>query len=316
MNFHLALFLFPLFLAACGQLGGPLPSPQQPTPTSTQRPTPTATSSPTVTPSPTPLPLAAQVNGTPILLAEWEAEVERLRQAVSEVGVDWDETTIERKALEALIVETLLAQGAEQEGYRPSIQEIESRYQALVQSVGGENALKARLKAMGYPDVEAFRHALARASAAAWMRDVIAQQVPQEAEHVEARQILLYTEEEAQAVYARLQKGADFVGLARIYDPDTWGYLGWMPRKVWPSQEMEEVVFSLEPGSFSPVLPSPLGYHIVYVIARESRPLAPWARRIWIQQALTDWVQQAWETSDVDIFLPVELSAQGVTYGP
>ena len=256
------------------------------------------------------------MNGESILLAEWQAEVQRLQQAVDTLDAGWDEGTVQQEALRSLIVETLLAQGAEEAGYRPSIHEVQSRYAALVAEAGGEAALRARLRALGYPDTETFLQALQRAMAAAWMRERIAQQVPQVVEHVQARQILVYTEQEAQAVYARLQQGADFVGLARLYDPETWGYLGWMPRKVWPTQEMEDVVFSLEPDTFSPVISSPLGYHIVYVIARESRPLAPWARRLWVQDALETWIREAWSQSEVEVFLPFEVSAQGVSHGP
>ncbi len=308
--------LFLLLLGACGRGGGSIPSPAKVTATAAPTRTPTNTASPTVTPSPTPLPLAARVNGEPILLAEWEAEVQRLGQATETLGVDWDSLTLQREALKSLIVETLLAQGAEEAGYHPSIHEVQSRYAALVEEVGGEAALQARLRALGYPDTEAFLQALQRAIAAAWMREHIAEQVPQEVEHVQARQILLYTEQEAQTVYARLQQGADFVSLARLYDPETWGYLGWMPRKVWPTQEMEEVIFSLKPGTFSPVLSSPLGYHIVYVIARESRPLAPWAHRLWVQDALETWIQEAWSRSDIEVLLPLEVSVQGVSHGP
>ncbi len=79
-----------------------------------------------------------------------------------------------------------------------------------------------------------------------------------------------------------------------------------LPYYDWPdsTREMEEAVFALEPGAYSPVLTSPLGYHIVYVIAREERDLAPWSRRIWSRQVLEDWLRRAWEQGRVEILVP------------
>ncbi len=285
-----------LFLAACQQaVGGDVRSP---TPPPSITPRPSATPRPTPTASPTPEPLAALVNGEPILLAEWEAETQRLLQAARQVGRTLPLEEAQRRALAFLVTETLLAQAAREQGYLPQPEDLEARLVALRQDLGDQE-LQRRLEALGYDDEDLLRRALARAMAAAWMRDQIARDVPLQAEHVEVRQILRYTPEEAQAVYQRLQAGTPFLDLARAFDPQTWGYLGWMPRKVWPTQEMENVAFSLPPGTYSPVLSSPLGYHILYVHQKEVRPLAPWARRLWIQQALEAWVRERWAQADV-----------------
>ncbi len=236
---------------------------------------------------------------------EWEAEIHRLEKALTQEGKTWPEKRIREAALHHLIVETLLAQAAAREGHSPTPEEVQERLDQLAEEAGGTEALTQRVTRWGYPDLDAFRQALARAMAATWMRDhLLEQNLPAKTEHVEVRQILLYSAEEAQQALALLQQGTEFETLARSYDPVTGGYLGWMPRRVWPTQEMEEAVFALEPGAYSPVLTSPLGYHIVYVIAREERDLAPWSRRIWSRQVLEDWLRRAWEQGRVEILVP------------
>lgn len=267
-------------------------------------PTRTPSPSPTFPPTPTstPEPLAALVNGEPILLVEWEAETQRLLDAAQALNRPLPVDEAQRWALQSLIVETLLAQAAREQGYQPTPEELEERLQALEVDLGADE-LQRRLQALGYADPEMLRRSLTRAVAAAWMRDQILREVPTQAEQVEVRQILLLTLEQAQAVYLRLQQGTPFLDLARAFDPQTWGYLGWMPRKVWPTQEMEEVVFSLSPGSYSPVLSSPLGYHILYIHRREVRPLPAWARRLWAQDTLRQWVQKRWGQADLQFFV-------------
>lgn len=288
-----------MFLTAGCRRATPFPIPTA-SPTAFRPHTPTPTWTPTLIPSPTPIPLVASVNGEGIPLAEWLAETERLRQALPEAS----EKTLQEQALSALVAETLLAQAAREAGYPITEQDVDARMQALIEEAGGTAAFVARLHAMGYVDVAIFRRALARQMAATWMRNRILEDLPKEVEQVEVRQILRYREDEAQAIYAQLQAGRDFLALAFAYDPNTGGYLGWMPRKVWPSQELEEAVFSLEPGTYTPVVASPLGYHIVYLIRKDVRPLPAWAWRIWAEEALRVWITQAWEQAQIEVYVP------------
>jgi parvulin-like peptidyl-prolyl isomerase len=137
------------------------------------------------------------------------------------------------------------------------------------------------------------------------MRDTIIAQVPETAEQVNARQILLYNSTEAEAAYARLEAGEAFETLAAEYDPLTKGSLGWFPRGYLNVAELDEVVFSLEPGDYSPVIQTPLGYHIVQLLERNpERPLTADARRVLQTQALSQWLQSRRGRSEIIILVP------------
>lgn len=129
------------------------------------------------------------------------------------------------------------------------------------------------------------------------LQDLFAGQVPTSEEQVHARHILLETEEEAQAVLARLKAGEDFVSLAKELSTDEstkedGGDLGWFPRGVMVP-EFEEAAFALQPGETSDVVQTSFGYHIIRVEERDpDRELEPslLARRR--ASALSDWLEE------------------------
>ena len=83
-----------------------------------------------------------------------------------------------------------------------------------------------------------------------------------------ARQIVVRTEQEAQAARESLLQGEDFAKLARriSLSPDAGqgGDLGFFNAGVMP-REFDQVVFSLPPGQISQVVKSPYGYHLFRV---------------------------------------------------
>ncbi len=108
--------------------------------------------------------------------------------------------------------------------------------------------------------------------------------------------------EQANMVYGELESGRDFATLADEYDPVTGGELGWVPRNFLPHKEIEEVAFNLQPGEYSQVIETSVGYHIIQVVAIEDeRRLSPDARLIWQELALRDWVSLRREVSNIEI---------------
>lgn len=246
------------------------------------------------------MPAVAIVNGEPILLAEFQAELQRYRQAQEEAGVPYDEGKSRQLVLNAMIDEVLLAQAARQAGFRVTDMLLRSRIEALVAQRGGMDAFRTWMMSYGYDD-ESFRHALARAIQAAWMRDQIIAKVPTQAEQVHVKQILFYNEQEAQQVWQQLQNGADFNALARQYDPLTGGDLGWFPRGYLLDPVIDETAFRLQPGQYSEVLKSEIGYHIIEVVERAVHPLSARALHFAQQQALQGWLQQQREQSVIQL---------------
>jgi peptidyl-prolyl cis-trans isomerase C len=286
------MLILAISLSACGSLLG-----------TTTPPTP---SIPTLTPvsatsTPPPPPLAATVNGEWITAKELETEVERYRGDQLALGneVSLDQAT--PIVLEDIISQVLLAQAAREEGFELTEADLQSRIDALSANLGGADELVAWMSAYGYTE-ESFGPALKRAAEAAWMRDKIISAVPHTMEQVHAQQILLYNEETALVVADRLAAGADFAELAALYDPTTAGELSWFPRGYLLEPQIEEAAFSLEPGQFSEMITTDVGYHFVYVIERESEhPLAPDAYLVMQENALQDWLDKQRASGDIKL---------------
>lgn len=278
-----------LGLPACSSFFGTsgTPTPSRPTPT----PAP---------PTATPPPLAAIVNNEFITQAEFEAELDRYRSAQQALGRAVSDGEAGQTVLEDLVAQVLLSQAARAEGFDLTEGMLRAREEALAAQIGGEAALSQWKSDHHYTD-ESFHLALKRAVEAAWMRDKIIADVPETAEQVHIRQILTYNQETADRVLQQLNSGADFDELALLYDPNTRGELGWVPRGYLLDAGVEEAAFSLEVGAYSEVIQTPAGFHILTVLERDPRhPLSPDALLTMQEQALQAWLQNRREQSDID----------------
>jgi parvulin-like peptidyl-prolyl isomerase len=287
-------------LAACSD-GDVVATPAHTTTVEIDKPTtvePTITLTPTpFVPSATPASLAAQVNGEGILLEDYEAELARFR-ATSGTGLA---TNSEEKVLEDLIDQVLLAQAANDAGFVVDETMLQNRIDELGLS---DQDLKEWMTVYGYSE-DSFLRAMSWAIAAAWMRDQIIAEVPYTAEQVHARQILLYNSGGAEAVFAQLEAGTEFGTLTAEYEPLTKGELGWFPRGYLTVPELDDVLFALEPGAYSSIIQTSLGYHIVQVLERDpNHPLTADARRVLQIQALTRWLEAQRNQSEITIVQP------------
>jgi parvulin-like peptidyl-prolyl isomerase len=115
---------------------------------------------------------------------------------------------------------------------------------------------------------------------------------------------LLYNSDEATNVYAQLQSGADFATLAAQYDPLAAGSLGWFPRGYLTVPELDDPIFSLQPGEYSNVIETALGFHIIQVIDRDAAyPLSPLAQQRLRIQAVQNWLEMRRNQSDIQILI-------------
>lgn len=295
--------LFPLLLSACNNnTPGTTVTPQVIKTGETPVDSPAPSQTP-VPPTPTPVPLAAVVNGEGITLAEYQAEIARFDAAspITGTNIATDTHTV---VLNDLIDQTLLAQAATDKGYIVDDALVQSRIDTLAAQLGSLQALEDWQAAHGYT-VEDFDTALKRSIAAAWMRDQIIAAVPETADQVHVMQILVPTKAEADQVVASLQSGKDFLEVASTYDSLTKGDLGWFPRGYLSDKLIEDTAFGLQVGQYSGVVETKIGFHILYLVERDSaRELLPDARRALQGKAIQDWISERRNQSEIQILVP------------
>lgn len=292
--------LLELTLVACNRGALPTTATQaSPPPVGMTATSPAANATP-LQPSTAPAALAARINGIEISLEDYQGELARYRSAI---GVDLQPADKQR-VLDDLINQTLLAQAAVEKGHIVDETTVQARIDELTSRLGSADAL-VKWMADNHYNEASFRIDLARSMGAAWMRDQIGDAVPQVAEQIHARQIMLYDIDEANQVLSDLQAGKDFATLAAQYDPITEGDLGWFPRGYLLDPEIDDNVFSLEPNQYSGVIRTRNDFHILQVIERDpQRPLSPEARLALQTQALQSWLQAQRNQSDIQVLLP------------
>lgn len=264
---------------------------------STQRPA-------TENASDTPVEVAANVNGELISLETYQASLARYQEAIDEVGTILATDSPSRRVLDDLINRQLLSQAARQADFTADENMVNQRLLELTEKAGGQDALSGWMTSNHYAP-ESFRQELALEMEAAWMRDQIIMAVPETAEQIRARQVLFYTSFEAERVYAQLQNGAPFDIIVRNNDPQDLGYLDWFPRGYLLNPELEEAAFSLQPGQYSQVIETSLGFHILEVLDYDpNRQLSLDALLLFQSRILQQWLEERWTQSDIEIIVP------------
>jgi peptidyl-prolyl cis-trans isomerase C len=73
-----------------------------------------------------------------------------------------------------------------------------------------------------------------------------------------------------------------------------------VPRGYLLEPDLEEAAFSLEPGQYSDVIATEVGYHILLVLERDPQhPLSPDAYLVMQEKALQDWLAQKRAESEI-----------------
>jgi len=321
-----AVLLALLVCSACGPtLATSAPPASPPTPTTppsvdTEEPS-AATEAPAATEEAAPpgsdVPLAALINGQPLRLADYERELGQYEADMPLRGIDpgseegqADLAQARAWILDWLITEILIVQAAEDAGGTVSDAEVDAILEEMIAENGGEEAFLAKLVERGETREDA-RAQVRTGLIVSKMNQQISEGVPSVAEHVHARHILVDTAEEAERIHAQLDGGADFSALAKQFSQDpntreTGGDLGFFPRGILTAPEVEEAAFALQPGQYSDVVASLLGYHIVQVVERDpTRDVNPDNLRLLQEQVLQAWVEGLKAQATVEIFVDV-----------
>jgi parvulin-like peptidyl-prolyl isomerase len=300
----LLLIFLAVLLAGCNGDSTASPTALQSESAATETRSPDQPTDTPAAPTATPEPLKATINGEALTLAEYEAELARFQAAQAESGTNLATEEAATWVLDSLIDSFLLAQAAVQAGFVVDETSVQARMDALAAQLDSPQSLADWMAANGYSEA-AFRQALGREMAAAWMRDQIALGVPETADQAHARQILLYNSQQAEQVLVLLQGGQDFAELAEDYDPVSGGDLGWFLQGYLFSSVVEEAAFNLQPGQYSGVIETSIGFHIVQLVERDAQhPLSPDARQALQRQALSTWLAERRSQSDIAVLLP------------
>lgn len=298
-NKYILLIIFiviTILLASCssGALKG--------TQTAVQELTPSLTPTP-LEPSPTPIPLALTVNGDNIFLCDFEAELKRYQDAQTETGQNKSLEEQKQAVIADFIDQLLLSQAARTNGFEANEETVQSNIDKITSQLGGNEELTNWQNKYGYSP-ENFLRMLKLSIESTWQKEQIIASAPTSTEQVYARQILLKDEANAQIVYQQLSNGTDFETLAQEYDVLTGGYLGWFPRGYLLQPIIEEAAFALEPGQFSPIIETSLGYHIIQVIERDpDHILSPDALRATQRLAIINWLDEKRSNSQIEILV-------------
>ena len=269
-----------------------------PTQTPTAEPIPTeislaATNTPEPTPTETPIPAALTVNGIGIPMAYFQDELSRFKISFAEGETVPADPEAIQTVLDTLTEQLLLASAARADGYQVSSEEIDQRVQTLASKLGSPENL-TNWTGANYYDLEEFRFFIGLGAEAAWQRDKIIATIPDTTEQVRARQIFSINEIDINQAYNNLNAGADFGELAKQYNPDTGGELGWFPRGYLLVPQIEEFAFSAGINVHSPIIQSEIGYHIIEVTDNDPQhPLTTDAKLSLQAKALSAWLQDA-----------------------
>jgi foldase protein PrsA len=193
-----------------------------------------------------------------------------------------------KDALDQLITRRLIVQEGEQAGITVSEEDLDAEVDSIILESfqGSEEAFLSALDYYGISE-ESFRE---DARLNMLVRKLALEQINptdedvrtyfeehrylfDQAEEVEARHILVESEELVNEIAAMLADGDDFAALAAVHsldqsNKDSGGNLGFFSRGMMV-EEFEEVAFALEVGEISDPVQTSFGYHLIEVLDRK-----------------------------------------------
>jgi len=270
---------------------------------------PTPTPIPTSTPVPT---LAARVNGSDITLEKFNVELRRYVQSQPNApafdSADGQQLAAQLKdtVLDMMIEQALIAQEAARDNVVITEKQIDQELSVTKDKAGGDSKFQAWLMANQQTEQDAREQIRLDLLTNALTAKVLVQ-LPRTAEYVHAFHIVVATEAEAEQIQAQLNNGTNFEALAasKSIDESTradGGDLDWFSRGagsvLWT--EVEDAAFALQPSDISPIIQSPIGFHIMKLVARENRPLTEADTAYLQQNALRQWMERLKTTAKIE----------------
>lgn len=243
--------------------------------------------------------IVAVVNDEVITHADVELHVSSMLEQPEELPEGLTPADMRRGVLQRLIQQRLLLQEAKKRGVVVTTDEIIDRLEEIQARAGSEEAFQqqltdSRLTKEQLKDqirdqlvvqrlIDMKVRSLISVSPYEVAQEIgVHPELSKPGDRVRALHILVRVSEarsaeKAQAllqdIHRSLERGGDFVGLAKRYseDPhrDEGGDLGWVAQgELLP--ELDQALFALQPGQHSGPIQSPLGFHLVTAVERKT----------------------------------------------
>ena len=245
----------------------------------------------------TAIPLAMTVNGRNYPLDDFKQDLLRFMTVYPDMEPQEAFDMLSNDIVEQLILE----ESAVADGFTISQEELEQRVTDLANEIGGQEALDNWISS-NYYNATSFREQLERETAIAFEKEIILSAIDDEMEQAELYQILVYDEGTAKSIQQALLGGSDYFWLAKQYHPATLGYIGWNPQGAMLPAEIEAAAFSMEVGTYSDIIQTDYGYHIIYLNNRDVHPLSPENLLILQEKLLAKWMEEHKQTAAIEIF--------------
>lgn len=243
--------------------------------------------------------LVARVNGVGI--SQLTFDLELARRSADPVA---DPTALAAQVLDGLIERELVRQVAREQSMAASLEEARAEVQALKGTLATEAEWQTYLELNGLSEPEMVNAMLEQITSAR-VREMIFAPLYGDVPQANARHILVATEAEAAALLSQLQQGADFDALVQAYSIDNatredGGSLGWFTAQELIDPRLAEVIFSLEPGSIAGPIPSRVGFHIVQLVALDTRPIEPERIAVVMEATYNNWLAERLAAATVE----------------
>lgn len=248
-------------------------------------------------------PLAATVNGEPITIARLEREFARLSAASAAA----DPAALRAQALNILIEQQLINQGAASLGVTVTEADVQNEIETLKALAADlDQDWQTFLSSNNYTEAEmpqVQRDSLTTQR----VRDVLLAPYSGDVAQAHARHILVRTQAEAQAVLERLNAGEDFALVAAAVSLDATtrdfgGDLGWFTRDELIDATLADTIFSLEPGTIEGPISTRIGYHIVQTLELATRPIEPERFPFLAESVYNNWLLEQYEAATIERF--------------
>lgn len=258
-------------------------------------------------------PVAAVVNGQEIGRAAFDREVEQFLLALQVGGIDVASPEIQdrlpefrRQVLELLVEDVLVQQAAVELGIGVAEESIEAQVAAQVEGGGGLELFQAYLEQTGQSAAE-FRRETCQELLRAQVQAAVTGTFTGTVEVVQARQIVVASQEQAVQALARLASGEPFDEVARAVSRDEatreqGGDLGRFARGESPAEpQVEALAFDGRQGEVQGPVEVSRGYALVQTVAPAEEVPDVEGQALLFQQ----WLEDRRQTAEVEVFVDV-----------